>query len=102
MIGESGMKPTVHIKKLADLAYLSLEESEQAALLRDLEEILTFADALTEYPLEGETEDGRQGKSVLREDEPRSGICREELLAAASVRRGDYIAVPCVFGGEES
>ena len=96
------MKPTIDIKKLAQLASLSPDASRQEMLLRDLEEMIAFADVLASYPLADEATEGERGESVLREDEPRCGLCREELLGAAAVCEAGYIAVPRVIGGGES
>lgn len=95
------MYTTVDIKKLEHLSCLSLSESERESLAQDLGEMLAFVEALTEGARETSDVATLSERGTLREDIPREGICREELLGSSSVHDGEYFVVPCLLGGEK-
>jgi len=87
------------IERLARLSNLELSEEELAEFEKDLGQILTFVEELNEVDLEGEEplEYITPNKNVLREDEPRLEITKEEALKNAPVHDSDYIKVPKVL-----
>ncbi len=87
------------IERLARLAKLELNESELADFEKDLGRILAFVEELNEVDLEGvePLEYITPNRNVLREDEPRLEITKEEALKNAPLHDSDYIKVPKVL-----
>lgn len=85
---------------VARLARLALGEEEQARMTAHLARILEYVDQLAELDLAGAeplTHPLPDLVNVLREDEVRPGLAREEALAAAPDREGPYFRVPAVL-----
>ncbi len=82
---------------IAHLARLELTEEEIETYRRQLSAILEYFQKLQEVDTEGipPTASVLPPRSVLREDEPRPGLPREELLAnAADVEDGQFRIPP--------
>ena len=90
----------IDIQKLEQLSCLSFDGQERESLARDLQEMLSFVERLAADPTEESAILETMRESVLREDTPEVCMDRQTLLSAAAVRDGEYIAVPCVLGGE--
>jgi aspartyl-tRNA(Asn)/glutamyl-tRNA(Gln) amidotransferase subunit C len=95
---------TAEVRKLAELAHLALTDEECDSLTRDLERILEYAESLKELDTEGVEptshallERGLEGEGAVREDEPRPGLDRERLLAAAPDAGEGLFKVPRVL-----
>lgn len=82
------------VKKLADLARLRVPEEELDQLTHDLESILGYVSELKNAPV-SETEEKPPLVNVLRADlDPHeSGVYTDELLAALSKSRDNYLSV---------
>lgn len=87
------------VDNLADLAKLKFEEDGKQEILADLNKILDFVEKLKELntlevePLIHITE----GKNILRTDEVKQVISKEEALKNAPEKDKDYIKVPKVI-----
>jgi aspartyl-tRNA(Asn)/glutamyl-tRNA(Gln) amidotransferase subunit C len=92
------------VRKLAELAHLSLTDEECAGFTRDLERILEYAESLQALDTEAIEptshallEKGLEGEASLRPDEPRPGLDRERLLAGAPDGGDGLFKVPRVL-----
>ena len=95
------------VRKLAELAHISLTVEECESLTSDLERILEYAESLqaldtegvepTSHALLAKGLEGLEGKSRLREDEPRPGLDRERLLEGAPDGGDGLFKVPRVL-----
>ncbi len=92
------------VRKLAQLAHLSLTDEECAGFTQDLERILEYAESLQALDTEGVEptshallEMGLEGEASLREDEPQSGLDRERLLEGAPDGGEGLFKVPRVL-----
>ena len=91
------------VEKLADLARLEFSEKEKNAMLEDMNKIIGFVDKINELELEGVepliylTEE----ENVLRADEIREQVTKDEALKNAPDRDTDYFRVPKVLKREE-
>jgi aspartyl-tRNA(Asn)/glutamyl-tRNA(Gln) amidotransferase subunit C len=92
------------VKKLAELAHLSLTDEECAGFTQDLERILEHAESLQALATEAVEptshallERGLEGESSLREDAPRPGLDRERLLEGAPDGADGLFKVPRVL-----
>ncbi len=87
------------VRKMAALARLRVEASEEERMARELAAILTYVEQLQALDLEGiePTSQVTEGAPpALRPDEARPCEVREEALAQAPDRDGDYFRVPKV------
>lgn len=88
---------TLH--KIAHLARLDVRPEEEADMINNLEKVLTWMEQLNEVdtnhvaPLTHMSE----AVNVLRPDEDRSTMTRDEALANAPKHDGTYFAVPKVI-----
>jgi len=91
------------VERIADLARLSLSESETEAMAGDLATILEYVEALSGVDTEGvePTAHVLPLATPLREDEPRPGLPPEEALAGAPRAAEGAFLVPAVIEGEE-
>ena len=106
LIGESmqsgGKKPKkkvdIDVDNVARLARLKLSPQEKQTLSRDMAEIITFADTLSELDTDGVpiTAHVVPMANVFRDDEPQNSFTREELLKNAPSSENGYICVPQV------
>ena len=86
----------MNVRRVAELAKLSITDAEEARLSAEMEEILRFARQIqqldvAEVPQTQHIADRRNG---MRADEVRPGMLQEEVLAAAPSRVDVYIPVP--------
>lgn len=90
------------LDQLCELAELSLESSERAALLKDLARIVEFVEKINELPLEGIEPLLFVGEpsGYLRADEPTPPAETELYLRNAPQHDGLYWQVP-KFGVKE-
>jgi aspartyl-tRNA(Asn)/glutamyl-tRNA(Gln) amidotransferase subunit C len=87
------------VRKIAALARLRVETSEEERMARELAAILTYVEQLQALDLEGidPTSQVTEGEPpALRPDEARPCEVRDDALAAAPDRDGDYFRVPQV------
>jgi len=82
------------INKIADLAMLALNEDELCALQKDMEDIVSFAERISEVGSLGFEE--QVSNSPLREDEVKASLSLEEALSSAPEKRGSCFFVPQV------
>lgn len=93
------------VKKLAELAHLSLTDEECDAFTVELEQILRYAERVQELDTEGIEpsshallERGAEGKDAARRpDEPRPGLDRERVLEGAPDPGQGLFKVPKVL-----
>ncbi|MBC8046496.1 MAG: Asp-tRNA(Asn)/Glu-tRNA(Gln) amidotransferase subunit GatC [Fimbriimonadaceae bacterium] len=87
------------VDKLANLSKLNFTESEEQEIIKDLNKMVDFVDKLKEIPVDGvepliymidET-------NVMREDEVKMEITKEEALKNAPLADSDYFKVPKVL-----
>ncbi len=93
------------IKKLAELAYLSVDETQMVELKRDLKEILGYMERLREICTEGVTplfHPDPNTQNVWREDEAIPEDIQSSFLEQAPSSRGSRVLVPRFVGSEES
>ena len=87
------------VDKLANLARLTFEPAEKAEIKRDLQKMISFIEQLNELdttgvePLLFMTNE----VNVLREDEVKGSITREEGLLNAPVKDEQFFKVPKVI-----
>jgi len=87
------------VRKIAALARLRVEPAEEERMARELGAILTYVEQLQALDLEGiePTSQVTEGAPpALRPDEARPCEVRDEALAEAPDRDGDYFRVPQV------
>jgi aspartyl-tRNA(Asn)/glutamyl-tRNA(Gln) amidotransferase subunit C len=87
------------VDRLANLARLTFEPAEKAEIKRDLQKMISFIEKLNELdttgvePLLFMTDE----VNVLREDEVKGSITREEGLLNAPVKDEQFFKVPKVI-----
>jgi len=87
------------IDELANLARLTFETEEKQEIKKDLQKMISFIDKLNELDTEGVepllfmTDE----VNVLREDEVKGSITREEGLKNAPLKDGRFFKVPKVI-----
>lgn len=87
------------VRKIAALARLRVEDSEEDRMARELAAILTYVEQLQALDLEGiePTSQVTEGAPpALRPDEARASEVRADALDEAPDRDGDYFRVPQV------
>jgi aspartyl-tRNA(Asn)/glutamyl-tRNA(Gln) amidotransferase subunit C len=88
------------VDKVAELAKLEFDEQSKAAMVEDLSRIITFVEKLNELdttnvePLIFMSDE----MNVLRKDEAKQDITKEEALKNAPSRDSDYFKAPKVLG----
>ncbi len=90
------------VKHVAFLVRLGIHEEEAQAFSHEFTEIIEYFHLLNEVDTEGvlpacETSNTR---SVMREDEVRPSMPREDFLKNVPHRDGNNVQVPLVFGEE--
>ena len=90
------------VAHIAQLARLELTEEEIARYREQLSDVLDYVARLqgldtADIP---PTASGLPPRTVLREDEPRPGLPRDEVLANAADTENGQFRVPPVFGGQ--
>jgi aspartyl-tRNA(Asn)/glutamyl-tRNA(Gln) amidotransferase subunit C len=100
---DSSMINRTDIENMAKLARIAISETEADKLAGDLESILGYVSELDKAPI---STDGAVSKStssvtnVTRIDDENiheTGACKEDLLAEAPARSGDFVKVKPVF-----
>jgi aspartyl/glutamyl-tRNA(Asn/Gln) amidotransferase, C subunit len=88
------------VEHVAHLARLGLTDEELARLEGQLNHILDQYAALAELDTEHipPTAQTIELENILREDVVRPGLARDEILALAPQRAGDYFVVPPILG----
>ena len=87
------------VDKLAELAKLEFDEKSKEEIVKDLNNVLTFVEQLNEVntenaePLTYITDE----VNVLRKDEVKQEITKEEGLLNVPIHDSDYIKVPKVL-----
>ena len=87
------------VDKLADLARLSFNDTEKAAIKNDLQKMIQFVEKLNELDTTGvEPLLHMSGNvNVLREDEVKGSISSAEGLKNAPLHDGQFFKVPKVI-----
>ncbi|MBA3663393.1 MAG: Asp-tRNA(Asn)/Glu-tRNA(Gln) amidotransferase subunit GatC [Bacteroidetes bacterium] len=87
------------VDEIAHLARLEFKDEAKAAILNDMNRMLSFVDKLNEIntdnaePLIYMTNE----KNILREDEPEISVTQKEALKNAPKKDSDYFKVPKVI-----
>ena len=92
------MKNSIDIDNIAELAKISLSESEKEEMAKEMAEIVGFANRLAAVDIEkiSETAQVLPIENVFREDVPERGTDRAALLSNAKTKTEEYIYVPRV------
>ena len=87
------------MERTADLVRIALSEEETELFTNQLNEFINFADQLNELDTENvkPTTHGSDMKDVLRKDEPKKWITREEALKNAPDADEGQIRVPSIL-----
>lgn len=87
------------IEKLAHLARLKFNEEEKAEIKNDLQRMIAFVEKLNELDLDGVEPllHMSEETNVLREDEIKGSVTREEALRNAPVHDEEFFKVPKVI-----
>jgi aspartyl-tRNA(Asn)/glutamyl-tRNA(Gln) amidotransferase subunit C len=87
------------IEKLAHLSRLQFSETEKAEIKKDLQRMIGFVEKLDELELEGVEPQLFMSEeiNVLREDEVKGSISREEALKNAPLHDEQFFKVPKVI-----
>lgn len=91
------------VEKLAHLARLEFSENEKEEMLSDLNKMMAFVDKINELDLEGVepliylTDE----ENVMRKDEVKGQVSKDEALKNAPDKDTDYFRVPKVLKREE-
>ncbi len=88
----------INVDAVANLARLTLTDAEKSKMAEEMAEIIAFADKLSELDTEDVpiTAHVVPIANVLREDIPRRGSDREELLSNAPTKADGCFTVPRV------
>lgn len=87
------------IDKLADLSMLHFDEAQKAGIKKDLERMIGFVEKLNELDTDGVEPllHVSENINVLREDEVKGSVTREDGLRNASVKSTEFFLVPKVI-----
>ena len=92
------------VRKLAELAHLTLADEERASFTGQLDEILGYAERIQALDTEGVSptshallETGLEGGSALRDDEPTESLNRKKVLEGAPESGAGLFKVPKVL-----
>ena len=92
------------VRKLAELAHLTLTDNEQASFAGQLDETLGYAERIQALDTEGVSptshallEAGLEGGSTLRDDEPKESLDRDRVLDGAPDPGAGLFKVPKVL-----
>jgi aspartyl-tRNA(Asn)/glutamyl-tRNA(Gln) amidotransferase subunit C len=87
------------VDKLAHLARLSFDGQEKEGIKQDLQKMITFVEKLNELDLENVEPLIHMSPevNVLRNDEIRGSVSREEALKNAPKSDGEFFLVPKVI-----
>jgi len=88
------------VAHVAALARLSLDDAERAAFARQLDEIVSYADALQALDLTGVPPMSHAGgATAFRSDETKDAALRESALGSAPDPADGLFRVPKIIGG---
>ena len=84
------------VRHVANLSRLDLADVDVGELTAQMKAIINYMEQLKEPDVTGvpATAHARPQPLPLREDEPLPGLSKEEALAGAPARKGDFILVP--------
>jgi aspartyl-tRNA(Asn)/glutamyl-tRNA(Gln) amidotransferase subunit C len=87
------------VEKLAHLARLKFNEEEKQEIKTDLQRMISFVEKLNELNLDGVEPllHLSDGVNILREDEIKGSVSREEALKNAPLHDDQFIKVPKVI-----
>ena len=87
------------VQHVARLARLELSEVELERMRVEMSNILAYMDKLRSLDTRGvePTSHAVPLRNVMREDEPRPSLPRDEMLANAPDRAGDFFRVPRII-----
>lgn len=87
------------VNHIAHLSRLHYEEEDKAAIEADLQKMISFVEKLSEIDTSGVEPLQHMGNAinVLREDEIRGSVSRQEALENAPVTDGTFFKVPKVI-----
>jgi len=87
------------VNKLANLARLEFNDLEKAAIKKDLEEMIGFIDKLNELDTTGVEPllHMSDNVNILRDDEVRGMISREDAFKNAPLHNEEFFLVPKVI-----
>ncbi|MDR1206646.1 MAG: Asp-tRNA(Asn)/Glu-tRNA(Gln) amidotransferase subunit GatC [Peptococcaceae bacterium] len=87
------------LRHVADLAKLAISPEDEETLIRDMGQILEFANRLSalDIPETPVTAHGRPIQNVLREDRPTPSFSQEDILANAPDQSGGCVRIPTVI-----
>ena len=87
------------VERLADLSKLEFGDASRQSIEQDLEQIIDFVDKLSEVDTEGVEPlvYVNDDVNLLREDEAKRELTREDALKNAPIKDSDYIKVPKVL-----
>jgi len=90
---------TDQVKHVANLARLAITEDEAQNFTKHLDAIITFAEQLNELDTENvePTSHVLDMKNVMREDVPKEGLPREDVLKNAPDHIDGQIRVPSII-----
>jgi len=87
------------VEKLANLSMLHFDETEKASIKKDLERMISFVEKLNELDTTGVAPllHLSENVNVLRDDEVKGSISREEGLKNAALHDEQFFKVPKVI-----
>ncbi len=87
------------VRHMASLSRLDLGDVDVGELTSQMKAIIQYMEQLKEPDVTGvpATAHARPQPLPLREDEPRPGLSKEEALAGAPRRKGDFVLVPATL-----
>ncbi|WP_347861437.1 Asp-tRNA(Asn)/Glu-tRNA(Gln) amidotransferase subunit GatC [Salimicrobium sp. PL1-032A] len=87
------------VKHVANLARLSITEEEAQTFTKQLDDIITYAEQLNELDTEGvePTTHVLDLKNVMRKDEPKEWINKEDALKNAPEQQDGQFKVPSIL-----
>ena len=87
------------VKHVARLARLALHPEDEMRMRAELDGILAYIDKLRAVDVDGvpPTSHAVPLTNVMRDDEPRPSLPRDEMLANAPDRHGDFFRVPRII-----
>lgn len=87
------------LNKIAHLARLEFSEAEAERMMSDLTEIVNWVEKLREVDTSGiePLTSMSQEVNILREDDPKPSLTREEALTRSPQQDGEFFRVPKVI-----
>jgi aspartyl-tRNA(Asn)/glutamyl-tRNA(Gln) amidotransferase subunit C len=90
------------LDRIAGLARIELgDPAKRTAMLQDMQRVIEFVNALSAVDTQGVEPLiflNEEEEDVLRTDEPRMEITKEQAMANAPMKDSDYFKVPRVVG----